>query len=481
MQSASPPAVEFVGKKGQQLPVKTLGQVPSGLTGLSGMTPQEAVDHWEKIKGDMSEDEIKALGDPMDVQTFDVELIGESFGLTPEQIERATTPWKEGDPINAFQNKKGKDISAKTGFTPEMALIRGLHSTLPTEGIDIDFEGNWDLYNLMNKMHGNANLETPVTKLAGMMGQTAFNKANAAAERQGTPHVYDAQGNLVQNVHERGPMDGGESEPLFRDEMSDAEIARAERMGVPILPSRQGTDYVQQAFERGTAQENEMTAAELWKKAAKLDQGQIKHSAKGSNLSNIMKPITMGLMALATTIATAGAGLTAVGALGGGTLGGGLAGAGIGGLGGGVAGGILGGGDKNAILKGLIGGGITGGLGAAFSGAGAAGQGIQSARVGSEMGMTGGQLLGKAFTSVGGLKAVAETGLSAGQQIYGAHKAMTPGEMLRAQGANLGGMDADAYNEWVAAQAQQQNQLKRNILSGGTQTPLTSSKQLGAL
>jgi hypothetical protein len=182
--------VNVMGKPGSELPYKTIGSIPSGFTGVGGMSPEDALAKWETAKQTMSAEEIKALGDPIELNVYDVDKIGKSFGLTEEQMGAV----------------KGGEFGGE--WTDEMRLTRGIGSMFADPNNLIDLEGNYDAFNLMNKMAGQATLD-PYTNPAGrgthtqgLAGQMArqFSGSRRGGEIDPAQYMGRAETNLEQGL-----------------------------------------------------------------------------------------------------------------------------------------------------------------------------------------------------------------------------------------------------------------------------------------
>jgi len=120
---AKPGGIDYTpfGKWG--LPVNSLGEVPEYLVNMSGGTPEETIEYWNSIKGQLSEDQIAKLGDMVNVQKFDRDLIGNALGLTPEQIEQTQSRGIE-DRLIAQNNTLARAQGNAPGWSDALGMAQ---------------------------------------------------------------------------------------------------------------------------------------------------------------------------------------------------------------------------------------------------------------------------------------------------------------------------------------------------------------------
>lgn len=150
----------LIGRAGQQLPIKTLGQIPTGLTGLAGKTAQEGVDYWKEQKAGMTAAEIKALGPMMDVNVYDTDLLGKQMGLNKDQIAAALQPQnmvtKATNAMGGGHFRGGEAKYRTYDTVPDQLndkqnFLRGIGSLWGDPRNKLNLEGNWDMTNLMGR------------------------------------------------------------------------------------------------------------------------------------------------------------------------------------------------------------------------------------------------------------------------------------------------------------------------------------------
>lgn len=433
------------------LPMTTIGQIPEGLTGVHGMTPQEAVDYWKETSAGMSDKEIKGLGDMMDINAFDTKMIGEALGLSEGEIEAALAEQdfqaiggdvRGGKSGQTVQEASAYD-AARAGLTEEQQLLRGLGSLTPTDNLDLNLTGNWDLYNLM-KMGG-------TSELGAAGGSNQLYEQNLSVENQMTSLMEQDKARFEEGSKGDAIYSAPGSTAPGSAEGSAMQGAMESMMG-----SMNNLDQIRQ----------QATAEDLFAGMGESQTERLKKSeADDSLLGKIMKGIGMAMAATIGTVMTAG--FATSGAVAGlGAIGGGLAGAGFGATVGGLANtlqaGIMGNDDLwGNFAMGAAGGAIGGGLGG-MTGAGQAGTVAGGVQMPSP-GQTFGGIIGKSATSatygsntaaqaaaagasagasagagasaydaLGGTKGITQTTLDQGTKIYGQSVApnVQPGEFV---------------------------------------------------
>lgn len=424
--------MEFMGNPGQELPIKTIGSIPSGLTGVGNMSPQKAVEFWEEQKKGMSAQEIKDLGDPIELKIYDTDLIGKAFGFNPEEIEGILSG----------------DISK---LSDEGKVLRGLGSMMAHEGNKLNFKGNWDLTNLVDMRGG--------PKLDPFGIQTKKEVENSIRVRQSTgprgmgrdgvqygPDNLPTQNELDNMVRQAQGM-GRDRDPRSANEIRSGIVSgmhnQSQGFGGMHSPGFQQQQAGPATFEEGIwgkrssliEQAKGMTAGELMHGTVRRQRKTLKESHADSTLGKVMKGIGLGM---ATAI--------------GGIMTGGI----------GAVGGISG------ILGASAAGGLSGALKSAIMGQGASGW-MSGALGGLTGGLAGGGV--DVLNAIGG-------GIKSGAQFtLGSMNQPTPGDLLKAQGGFQSPFDPDKY-----AHAAELNKSRlENYLLQRSQNPFTSSKQLGAV
>jgi len=70
------------------LPVTTYGSVPSGFVYQGQGTPEDIVDYWNEISGQLTPEQIEAMGPMVDVMKYDVDVIADALGVSPEELQQ---------------------------------------------------------------------------------------------------------------------------------------------------------------------------------------------------------------------------------------------------------------------------------------------------------------------------------------------------------------------------------------------------------
>lgn len=289
--------MEMMGRPGQELPIKTIGSIPSNMKGIGGLSPEEAYDKWQKMKQGMSPEEVAEMtsGGMISLRTYDIDTIGKAMGYSPEQIEGALDPQANLSDDN-------------------MLFLRGLNSLIPDENNRLNLKGNWDLYNLA-KMRGGAGLghKLPLSPERQKEQVRSYElMQHRAGGRDGPSWSGGVTERVMSDMVRAAKSSAGGRDSVYSRSATDEQIRQGIAAGLQPgdefnnsqFRQPQGLQY--HTYDERLAAEqvglkqqlDQMTAGDLYKGTIRRQRQGLKRSHKPGLVGTIGKAAVMGLVGM---------------------------------------------------------------------------------------------------------------------------------------------------------------------------------------